>query len=128
MKQEASDELFNLIKFAIDEIHYDLKNKIESNTKLIENINQTVKILTNNINDNLTKQNQEAKNKNLMKFKTEKIKIDKDKDLTEKLEIMCQLIKSMTQKSNNNDVVKSIQINQDILNKLQDSNLKHLEF
>ena len=34
----------------------------------------------------------------------------------------------MAHKSNNNDGDKSIQINHDILRKLEDSNLKHLEF
>ena len=67
-----------------------------------------------------------------MKSNNDKIQIDKDKnnDLTEKIDAMCQLIKinSLTHESNNNDVVKSIQINHDILKKLQDSNLKHLEF
>ena len=73
MKQETSYDLFNLIKFAIDTMHYDLKNQIESNTKLIEKVQQTVTILlTNNINGNLTNTNQEAINKNSMKFKNEK--------------------------------------------------------
>jgi hypothetical protein len=70
MNQVTSDE-FHLIKFAIDEMHNDLKIKIESNTKLIEKVIKTVTILTNNMNLS-TNQNQET-DQNLIKFKNEKI-------------------------------------------------------
>ena len=67
MYQDSSDELFNLLKYYINEIYIDLKSKIESNTNLIETINQNIITISNSMVINKNK-SQEIQNHNTTKY------------------------------------------------------------